>query len=87
MKFRRKIQYVEAYQIAPDDDRTHRLPPPWFVDLILQNKIEWNPAGGVILHVCEGVTSPVPVGSWVIMDGESVFSLPDSTFQEQFERA
>lgn len=84
MTYRLKNPNVEAYQVAPTNDLTGRLPPGWLVEAILNRGI--LPETGGRLHLLHS-DAIVEVGDWIIQDPDgSINTLPDSVFNRLYER-
>ena len=78
MKFRKKPVVIEAYEVAPNDNHTRRLPPSWLMDAILSGAVVALKEGGLDIKTLEG-TMRADVGDWVIqgVKGELYPCKPD----------
>ena len=71
MKFIKKPEIVEAYQVPPDDGLTRALPPKWLIDALVDDT-----AG----------LSNVSIGGWIVRDPFGGISTHDQkTFLLRYE--
>ncbi len=78
MKFRKKPVVIEAFEVHPNDGKTHALPPRWLVNAIIGGGVVPLDEGGMDIKTLEGIMR-AEVGDWIIqgVKGELYPCKPD----------